>query len=1119
MRCRSGAQGVDARVEHMKSRIWMAGVGLCLVLGGAWPACGTDYYVDDESNAGDLWTPTTLGNDSFDGLTPTTPKATLGNLIGTVALAAGDVVYIDTGTYAPVVISNTVVGTAASNILFQGSTANAGTVFTGSGYIFSVRGQHLRFQDIRVVGGSAGVVLTGASYCEFLRVTAVSQVNWSLRWENASNSNAFRRCILKSTQSIIANAGTCRGNYLENCVAISINEAPITPAAGALSNMVNCIVMGKYIMGGGAYMPDRGSRNIFYSTDGILSTAETMADLYRMSTNWYGNLFADPKVANADTLDFHLLSTVGYLSNGTWQTSTEHSPAIDFGWAGAAVGAETDPNGGRLNVGLYGGTAEASRSRTNAWTYAMAFNDGGSLIQTGRLEWVASTNLAGTDVALEYSTNQWATTNAIATVPATNEFHVWVPGFSHPAVQWRVRDPASGFASTNVKPFSIRATTNATFRFYVNDGSTADDVYCQGIGHADNTGVASNSPVADLRELLKRYDLEGGDTVFVDTGEYLLTQTVAVAIFDSGRSGSPVRIVGSPEGTSLNSANTSMDVMDLSGASHLEIEDLRLTGGRYGLNGGTDAITVRNVEAIANNSGFYVTGSRHSFERCLAADNTAYGFIGTSTASRSNQWNNGVMWGSPTILQVRTNALSVSNSILGGGATLMGNQIVPGDYNLVWNAGVGAAPSFTALQDAGFGWSNSLYADPLFFDATNGDFHVRSAEGRYDPGISGFVQVDTNTSPAIDLGDPAAAFGAEEDPNGDRLNAGLFGGTGQASKSRTNAWIQLASYLNGGTLNAQDGVWVRWNAGAYEPGATVTISISRDNGESWEALTTNVEATAGHYLYQVAIPDNSSSRDALLRVELNGTSPAAESVSPTNFTYRNGTFAFYVNDDSLDGDVYCEAIGDDGNAGSSPGAPMRNLHALIDKLGQLGAGDRIYVDTGVYTATNVVKLTAPFSGAATNPVVLLGSTNRLAGGSLFRSLSGTVPRPLGIDVQPGVSNLIVKDLVLSNVVRGVAMTNVANVTLDGVEVRGATSRAFDLQYLSRSNELIRCAAHGGNIGVYLNNASNVAVRQAVFYENSGNAVYLGASTGLELENSVLASTATNAALISLATTN
>jgi hypothetical protein len=405
----AGAWFVEARDLQMKSRIWVVGVGLSFVLGGWAPAWAANYYVDDGSNDGDVWTPTAYGLDINDGLTPATPKATLANLIGTVALAAGDVVYLDTGTYAPTVISNTVNGTAGSPITFLGSTNQAagGTRFSGSGYIITIRGKHLAIQDVWAVGGQAGMVLEGASHCEFNRINAVSNSSWSFRLVGGSYSNAFRRCVMLSFDSSIAANPPGAGNYIEN----SIGNAPngtFSMENGLFSNVVGCIAIGKYGMYSGRFMGDAGQRNIFFTQSGIGTHVETVADLQRLYPSWTGNTFADPKFLNAKGLDFHLLSAAGFVSNGTWTVvpAVGYSPAIDFGAAGAAVGAEPDPNGGRVNVGLHGGTAEASKSRTNAWTFAMSFNDGGNLVQTGRLEWVASTNLAAANVALEYSTNR-----------------------------------------------------------------------------------------------------------------------------------------------------------------------------------------------------------------------------------------------------------------------------------------------------------------------------------------------------------------------------------------------------------------------------------------------------------------------------------------------------------------------------------------------------------------------------------------------------------------------------------------------------------------------------------------------------------------------------------------
>ena len=116
----------------MKSRLWIMAVGVCLVLGGATPGKAATYYVDDDANTGDIYTaPTITGNDINDGLTTNTPKRTLGSVL-TNAMAPGDVIYIDTGTYAPVTIPATVIGaarptttTSAETVIFPGTAIQA----------------------------------------------------------------------------------------------------------------------------------------------------------------------------------------------------------------------------------------------------------------------------------------------------------------------------------------------------------------------------------------------------------------------------------------------------------------------------------------------------------------------------------------------------------------------------------------------------------------------------------------------------------------------------------------------------------------------------------------------------------------------------------------------------------------------------------------------------------------------------------------------------------------------------------------------------------------------------------------------------------------------------------
>lgn len=277
-------------------------------------------------------------------------------------------------------------------------------------------------------------------------------------------------------------------------------------------------------------------------------------------------------------------------------------------------------------------------------------------------------------------------------------------------------------------------------------------------------------------------------------------------------------------------------------------------------------------------------------------------------------------------------------------------------------------------------------------------------------------------------------------------------------------------------------------------------------------MATGVQATNGFYHYLDSTPDNTSSLLARWKVTLDGASPVVSSQTPTNFTYLNGTFAFYVNDASTAGDVYCTAPGNDENIGVGPGAPMASLGALLNRY-DLEPGAIIYVDTGRYFHPGTLPvLTSQDSGLPAEPVLIQGSTNRMAGGSVF---GGSSVLGLGVGFNQA-SNIVLRDIQVSNVVRGVAITNSANIRLEGIEVRRASDRAFDLQLLARNIELLNCVGHGGGIGAYLQQVTNVIIRNCVFWQNTNNAVFVGSQVGALLENSILGSTSANMALYSIA---
>ena len=95
----------------------------------------------------------------------------------------------------------------------------------------------------------------------------------------------------------------------------------------------------------------------------------------------------------------------------------------------------------------------------------------------------------------------------------------------------------------------------------------------------------------------------------------------------------------------------------------------------------------------------------------------------------------------------------------------------------------------------------NISVDPLFVDAANGDYHLRSEGWRWSVYEQTWIY-DEVTSPCIDAGDPASLLGDElmsvpRDPDNrfglnQRINMGTFGGTRQASMPPAR-WILPAN--------------------------------------------------------------------------------------------------------------------------------------------------------------------------------------------------------------------------------------------------------------------------------------------------------------------------------------
>jgi predicted outer membrane repeat protein len=137
---------------------------------------------------------------------------------------------------------------------------------------------------------------------------------------------------------------------------------------------------------------------------------------------------------------------------------------------------------------------------------------------------------------------------------------------------------------------------------------------------------------------------------------------------------------------------------------------------------------------------------------------TADGFAADDVAVRS-----AVMLGTMSVKAV--------HSLIGAGSYLVDDHMIEQSLN--------GDPLFAAPGR----WDpNELASAPIDDFWVEGDYHLKSQAGRWDPASQSWVK-DEITSPCVDAGDPNGPVGAEPFPNGGRINMGAYGGTAEASKS------------------------------------------------------------------------------------------------------------------------------------------------------------------------------------------------------------------------------------------------------------------------------------------------------------------------------------------------
>jgi predicted outer membrane repeat protein len=199
-------------------------------------------------------------------------------------------------------------------------------------------------------------------------------------------------------------------------------------------------------------------------------------------------------------------------------------------------------------------------------------------------------------------------------------------------------------------------------------------------------------------------------------------------------------------------------------SGNIRLYNCTFSGNSAGHGGG--AIDSRNCSLVLQNCLLSDNSARHRGSGINATLGTVMLYNCTLSGNTTEYWAGGGIYYSGS-----RNNMTLTNCILWG--NLLGNT-----PNQIFGM---ASVSYSNIQ-GGFLGEGNVDTDPLFADPDNGDYHLKSQAGRWEPN-DGRWTIDDVTSPCIDTGDPRSALFAEPEPNGGRINMGAYGGTPEASLS------------------------------------------------------------------------------------------------------------------------------------------------------------------------------------------------------------------------------------------------------------------------------------------------------------------------------------------------
>jgi hypothetical protein len=477
----------------------------------------------------------------------------------------------------------------------------------------------------------------------------------------------------------------------------------------------------------------------------------------------------------------------------TLTADPQESPVIDRGNPAASYSLEPIPNGGFINIGAYGDTAQASESPI-PYVLIIAPNGGETPLggQNYTIEWRSEDTSSTVNISLlQGSSPQTASpVLQIASGVANSGSYVWaIPSSLAPASNYyisitRVGPPSA--TSVSAAAFTIQPPATS---FYVNGNTVNSGDFTTAPGNDANDGLTPATPKATIAAIFQAYVLGPGDTIFVNEGTYSLSSNIVIPAADSG-----VTIEGynNPQypgrATVFNRGSTSTGsyIFDVQGAMNVTLEDMTLT----------DAAIAINASNSAGATGLSISNNI---------------FTGDYVAVSLGTGNNGAVISGNQITGISTISAAMGIFSNGNNVTISNNLVHNNqEYGIYIEGGTSVAIS-----------GNTVYANSVGIAASVGT-------------ISGNLGY-SNTSEAILTGGTVLVTGNTTYNNTGAIGIYLQGGTASGNVSYGNAY---GIYLTAGTVTGNL-VYGNSVAGIDDNGSTGAITDNVTYSNSWGLIVTN----------------------------------------------------------------------------------------------------------------------------------------------------------------------------------------------------------------------------------------------------------------------------------------